>query len=121
MYVPFAGDRGSKEAWMDLESQTMLNLISMLVQNSNHGRSPSEIAHDTLSASYPHHARGGVLTLPRKKWAHPPFQNSLCYISALSHKHLLSFQNDHPPWAIGDNFSTRRKVMRRGKLATDAK
>ena len=73
MYVPFAGDRGSKEAWMDLESQTMLNLISMLVQNSNHGRSPSEIAHDTLNASYPHHARGGVLTLPRKKWAHPPF------------------------------------------------
>ena len=72
MYVPFAGDRGSKEAWMDLESQTMLNLISMLVQNSNHGRSPSEIAHDTLNASYPHHARGGVLTLPTKKLAHPP-------------------------------------------------
>ena len=69
MYVPFAGDRGSKEAWMDLESQTMLNLISMLVQNSNHGRSPSEIANDTLNASYPHHARGGVLTLPTKKSA----------------------------------------------------
>ena len=67
MYVPLAGDRGSKEAWMDLESQTMLNLISMLVQNSNHGRSPSEIAHDTLNASYPHHARGGVLTLSTHK------------------------------------------------------
>ena len=103
MYVPFAGDRGSKETWVDLESQTMLNLISMLVQNSNHGRSPSEIAHDTLNASYPHHARGGVLALPTKNW----------HI-------LLSFQNDSP-WAIGDDFSTRRKVMRRGKLATDAK
>ena len=64
MYVPFAGDGGFKDAFMDLESQTMLNLMSMLVQNSNHGRSPSEIAHDTLNASYPLHARGGVLTLP---------------------------------------------------------
>ena len=72
MYVPFAGDRGSKEAWMDLESQMMLDLTSMLVQNSNHGRSPSEIAHHNLNASYPHHARGGVLTLPTKKLAHPP-------------------------------------------------
>ena len=35
----------------------------------NHCRSPSEIAHHTLNASYPHHAWGGVLTLPTKKSA----------------------------------------------------
>ena len=72
MYVPFAGERGSKEAWMDLESQMMLDLKSMLVQNSNHGRSPSEIVQHILNASHPHHARGGVLALPTKKLAPPP-------------------------------------------------
>ena len=40
----------------------------MLVQNSNHCRSPSEIAHHTLNASYPHHARGGVLKLSTRKF-----------------------------------------------------
>ena len=103
MYVPFAGDRGSKEAWMDLESQTMLNLISMLVQNSNHGRSPSEIAHHTLNASYPHHARGGVLKLSTRKFHIAP-RAEKCF-----------------PLAIGEDFSTTRKVVRRGKLATGAK
>ena len=68
MYVPFAGDRLSEEAWMDLESHMVLDLISMLVQNPNHGRSPSEIAHHTFNASYPHHARGGVLKLSTRKF-----------------------------------------------------
>ena len=103
MYVPFAGDRVSKEAWMDLESQTMLNLISMLVQNSNHGRSPSEIAHDTLNASYPHHTRGGVLKLSTRKF------------------HIAPRAEECFPLAIGEDFSTTRKVVRRGKLATGAK
>ena len=34
----------------------------------NHGRSPSEIAHHTLNASYPHPARGGVLKLSTRKF-----------------------------------------------------
>ena len=103
MYVPIAGDWVPEEAWIEFESEMGTDLISTILDNPNHGRSPSEIAHSTLNASYPHHARGGVLIFPTKKLAHPPG---------------VSKRN---PWAIGDDFSTRRKVMRRGKLATDAK
>ena len=69
MYVPITGDRVPKEAKMMPGFQMVLDLIFKLLQDSNHGRSPSEIAHHTLNASYPHHARGGVLTLPTKKSA----------------------------------------------------
>ena len=103
MSVPITGDRVPKEAKMMPGYQMVLDLIFKLLQDSNHGRSPSEIAHHTLNASYPHHARGGVLTLPTKN------PQMFCWC-----------QNDSP-WAIGDDFSTRRKVVRRGKLATDAK
>ena len=72
MYVPITGDRVPKEAKMMPGFQMVLDLIFKLLQDSNHGRSPSEIVHHTLNASYPHHARGGVLTLPTKKLAHPP-------------------------------------------------
>ena len=69
MHVPITGDRVPKEASLMPGSQMVLNLIFKLLQDSNHGRSPSEIVHHTLNASYPHHARGGVLTLPTKKSA----------------------------------------------------
>ena len=69
MYVPITGDRVPKEAKMMPGFKMVLDLIFNLLQDSNHGRSPSEIAHHTLNASYPHHARGGILTLPTKKSA----------------------------------------------------
>ena len=103
MFVPITGDRVPKEAKMMPGLQMVLDLIFKLLQDSNHGRSPSEIAHHTLNASYPHHARGGILTLPTKKSAN------------------VLLVSKWPRWAISDDFSTRRKVVRRGKLATDAK
>ena len=69
MYVPITGDRVPKEAKMMPGFQMVLDLIFKLLQDSNHGRSPSEIAHHTLNASYPHQARGAVLKLPTKKSA----------------------------------------------------
>ena len=69
MFVPITGDRVLKEANMMPGLQMVLDLTLKLLQDSNHGRSPSEIVHHTLNASYPHHARGGVLTLPTKKSA----------------------------------------------------
>ena len=69
MYVPITGDRVPKEAFMMPGLQMVLDLTLKLLQDSNHGRSPSEIVHHTSNASYPHHARGGVLTLPTKKSA----------------------------------------------------
>ena len=68
MYVPITGDRVPKEAFMMPGLQMVLDLTLKLLQDSNHGRSPSEIAHHTLNASYPHHARGGVLKLSTRKF-----------------------------------------------------
>ena len=67
MYVPIAGDRVPEEAWIEFESEMVSDLISTILDNPNHGRSPSEIAHHTLNASYPHHARVGVLKLSTRK------------------------------------------------------
>ena len=103
MYVPITGDRVPKEAKMMPGFQMVLDLIFKLLQDSNHGRSPSEIAHHTLNASYPHHARGGVLKLSTRKFQIAPGLRNA------------------PLWAIGEDFSTTRKVVRRRKLATDAK
>ena len=68
MFVPITGDRVPKEAKMMPGLQMVLDLTLTLLQDSNHGRSPSEIAHHTLNASYPHHARGGVLKLSTRKF-----------------------------------------------------
>ena len=68
MFVPITGDRVPKEAKMMPGLQMVLDLTLTLLQDSNHGRWPSEIAHHTLNASYPHHARGGVLKLSTRKF-----------------------------------------------------
>ena len=69
MFVPITGDRVPKEAKMTPGLHMVLDLTLKLLQDSNHGRSPSEIAHNNLNTSYPHHPRGAVLTLPTKKSA----------------------------------------------------
>ena len=103
MCVFIAGDGVPKEAKIMPGFQTLLDLTLKLLQDSNHGRSPSEIAHDTLNASYPHHTRGGVLKLSTRKF------------------HIAPRAEECFPLAIGEDFSTTRKVVRRGKLATGAK
>ena len=103
MYVPITRDRVSKDAKMMPGFQMVLDLIFKLLKDSNHGRSPSEIAHHILNASYPHHARGGVLKLSTRKFQIAPRAEKCS------------------PWAIGEDCSTTRKVVRRGKLATGAK
>ena len=69
MFVPITGGRVPKEAKMMPGFQLVSDLISMLMQNPNHGRSPSEMAHHILNTSYPHHPRGAFLTFPTKKSA----------------------------------------------------
>ena len=103
MFVPITGDRVPKEAKMMPGLHMVLDLTLKLLQDSNHGRSPLEIANHTLNASYPHHARGGVQKVSTKKF------------------HIAPRAEKYSPWAIGEDFSTNRKVVRRGKLATGAK
>ena len=68
MYVPITGDRVPKEAKMMPGLHMVLDLTLKLLQDSNHGRSPSEIAHHILNEYYPHHARGGVLKVSTRKF-----------------------------------------------------
>ena len=70
MFVPITGDRVPKEAKMTPGLHMVLDLTLKLLQDSNHGRSPSEMAHHLLNTSYPHHPRGTFLKLPTKKPAY---------------------------------------------------